>query len=125
MKLLLLLTGVFLFTSCAVSELGKKSKKISEELISAFNHEDIVTSVGVGTDEEDNRVSIAFCRYAMANKCYPELENLATQVKAHVLAQNPDVKKMYLIQVQFTGEEDADELQNVVTFQFRNLNSAD
>ena len=124
MKLLLLLTCVYLLTSCAIAELGKKSQKISEELIAVFNHKDIVTSVGRGTEEEDNRVSIAFCRYAMAGKCYRELENLATQVKSRVLAQNPDVKKMYLIQVQFTEEEDADELQNVVTFQFRNLNSA-
>lgn len=54
--------------SCNVKETIEEAKLTNEDLIKTFNHKDIDTSIGWGTDSEDNHVQVTSLTMTLTTK---------------------------------------------------------
>lgn len=120
MRLILFILTFVLLGSCNLKETIGKVQVINDDLEKTFNHHEIFTSIGLGTEDEDNHVVITFCDYDLDNKTFKEMENFAVRVRERVLLKNPSFKNLDNIEVRLTKEKDTDDLKDFVVFKHKN-----
>jgi len=106
--------------SCNLTEAVDNLENLRKDLSKTFDHENIDIRIGLGTKKDDDKISVVFLEYDMDTKKYEELEGIAARVKNRILEKNPKFKKLELIEVSFTKEKDAENLDNLTMFKFRN-----
>ena len=120
MKSTLVLLVCLVIASCNVREKIAKSfdriKRINSDLVETFRHEDVHTTLGWGTEEEDDRVLVVFSRFNVESTSYRDLETLSSQVVERLLDLNPEFQDLHHIEIRFTKQDYAEDLQQFVTF---------
>jgi hypothetical protein len=91
-------------------------KKMNSELESTFNHNNIVTSLGMGTEDGGNHLQVTFYKYNMSSQTIQELEKLSDRVIYRLLAKYPNLKQLEYIEVRFTEKENLEENDSYVNF---------
>lgn len=107
-------------TCCNLGEKVANIKRINADLSETFGHEHINTSVGWGTEQEDNHVQVTFSKYDVDSVSYNELKAIAASVTERLRTQNPDFRNANHIEVRFTKEEGTEDLTEFVVFKHKN-----
>ncbi|MCF6346791.1 MAG: hypothetical protein L3J20_00630 [Flavobacteriaceae bacterium] len=106
----------FLFLSISSCNLFDNMEKMNMELETAFNHNNIVTSLGLGTEDGDNHIQVTFYKYDLSVQTIPELEKLANKVIYKLLGNYPKFKQFEYIEIRFTEGENSEENDSYMNF---------
>lgn len=102
--------------SCNLNDAIKKSSEINSDLSSKFEYKKLKTTIGFGSDDEDNYVLVTFFNFNF-DKSESEMSYLAIAVKNRILELHPEFKN---IQIRFTKNNESDESPSFVTFSYKN-----
>jgi hypothetical protein len=108
---------LMILSSCGLTESLKEMEDVKKDLQTTFKHEDIAMSMQRGSDED--QLSVTFVGYAIPRSSANDLSDLAVRVKKRILSRHPDLKKMDVIEVQFTGS-DSEGTNQIATFRYTN-----
>lgn len=119
MKIYTLILFFYFLASCGLKEQFEKVDKINADLTETFGHKDINTTLKWGTDEKDNYVIVLFYNFNINSTPYTQLDSLASKVRQRVVEHNPELKNTNNIEIQFTKENNTENINNYVAFKYR------
>lgn len=114
--LTLIATSLVLFSCADLQEKLQLMMKISKDLSGRFEHQQIHTSFGFGTEAESNYLSVTFLDFPIQNAEEAELEDVSARVSDYLFAKYPELNDLSYIEVRFTDEVDIDNMQNFYSY---------
>ncbi|MGB3467886.1 MAG: hypothetical protein WBA74_21545 [Cyclobacteriaceae bacterium] len=113
-----------LLISCAeMREKLELMMRISKDLTTRFDHQQIHTSFGFGTETEDDHFSVTFLDFPLENADEAELEDISSKVSDYLFGKYPELQEMAYIEVRFTDQTDINELKNFFSYRRENTRS--
>lgn len=76
--------------------------RISQDLSKNFNHHQINTSFGFGTETEDNHLTVTFFNFPIDSVEAEDFEGMATRVSDYLFEKYPEISEMKYVEVVFS-----------------------
>ena len=116
-KICLMILLFTILASCDIGGMLQKMAEIDTGLTEEFDHTDILTTIHLGTKNNDDYIQIDFNRYPVAKKAHSELELLANEVSLYFKEKYPEYDNLDFLEVRFT-KADKENAESFVSFKF-------